>query len=161
QLKSNYKCNFEFLQDGDVFQTEGASLKVIHTPGHTEDHMSLYFAEKQILFSGDSVLGHGSAVFENLKTYMDSLKKVSSNFTIGQIYPSHGHIIEDGKAKIQEYIDHRNLREQQIVELLERFQPDRSVTAMDLVEKIYEGYPKDLYPAAEGSVLLHLHKLLE
>lgn len=81
------------LSDGQEFSNDdGLTIRVIHTPGHTTDHCVLMVKETNELFSGDCILGEGTAVFEDLYEYIKSLKHIiDENPTV--IYPGHGNII--------------------------------------------------------------------
>jgi ribonuclease/clavin/mitogillin len=152
--------NIQGFEDGDVFETEGATLKAVHSPGHTTDHMAFHLVEEDALFTGDNVLGHGTAVFEDLSAYMASLQKMASVFS-GRAYPGHGGVIDDGKAKVLEYIEHRKKREVEVMDVLGQKRADGvdEIGSMDLVKVIYKAYPEHLHQPAEGNLLHVLHKL--
>lgn len=108
------------LRPSQVFSLDAStSLEVLHTPGHTTDSISLFVSSEQILFTADTVLGHGTAVFEDLGAYMASLvaceRRLEGEGTV-QIYPGHGEVIKDGRGKIREYRAHRQQREDQVLE---------------------------------------------
>lgn len=145
------------LGNGQKFEIEGATLEVVHTPGHTTDHVIVVCHEENAVFSGDCMLGEGYTVFENLYDYIKSLRLIQSfNPTI--IYPGHGNIINDPMARITEYIDHRNERESQIMAVFKQH-PDDKFCEMDLVKQIYKSTPESLWPAAAINVNHHLQKL--
>jgi endoribonuclease LACTB2 len=152
------------ISDGQQFQVEGASLTAIHTPGHTVDHMVFLLAEEDALFTADNVLGHGTAVFEDLGAYLASLDKMRRLFR-GRAYPGHGAVIEDGPGRIAEYIGHRQQREEQVMDSLKSAPTGDSVNAedgwtpMELVKVIYADVPEALHVPAAGNVIHILRKL--
>jgi len=150
---------YSFVDDGHVFRTTGATLKVIHTPGHTTDHMILVLEEENAILSGDCILGEGTTVFEDLHTYMQSLTMLL-NMKPSKIYPGHGPVIEDPVERIQQYIDHRNERERQILSFLSS-RADETASSMDIVNGIYVGISAAVKLGAVGNVKHHLSKLLK
>lgn len=64
------------LKHGDLIGGggEGRKLRVLHTPGHTDDHISLFCEATGRLWCGDNMLGWGSTTFERLGPYMKSLR---------------------------------------------------------------------------------------
>ncbi len=76
------------IHDRQIFETEGAKLRAFHCPGHTTDHMAFILEEENAMFTGDNVLGHGTAVFEDLAVYLNSLSRMREQFQ-GRAYPGH------------------------------------------------------------------------
>ena len=135
------------------------TLQVLHCPGHTADSISLLFAADRALFTGDTVLGQGTAVFEDLYEYLASLHSMyDARDKYDALYPSHGPVLPDGAQTVRTYIDHRLERESQILEVLSTTPPEGSWTTWTIVSKVYEGYPESLLEAAARGIMLHLKK---
>ncbi len=156
---SDGNCEWHSISDGQTFSIEGATLRAFHCPGHTTDHMAFVLDEENAMFTADNVLGQGTAVFEDLATYMKSLENMEKQFT-GRAYPGHGPVVEDGPAKIGEYIKHRKQREQQVLNVL-AIEAEDGWTSMDIVKVIYKDYPQNLWEPAERGVIQILDKLNE
>lgn len=104
-----------------------------------------------------SLLGEGTAVFEDLHTYMESLHKILQ-LQPSVIYPGHGNVIENPIERITYYIKHRNERESQIIDIFTK-NPTDNFEAIDIVKQMYVDTPKNLWPAATVNVIQHLNKL--
>lgn len=147
------------LKDGDYIRTEGATLKIHHAPGHTEDHVIAWLEEEKAVFSGDCVLGEGTAVFENLKKLICSLEQILQ-LNPSLIYPGHGPVVEDAEARVKTYIEHRKSREKFILEAIPKTDTE-AIGIRDIVVKVYKGIPEHLHGAAAVNVGHHLEKLIE
>lgn len=91
------------IVNGQLFQTQGATLRAVLTPGHSVDHMCFLLEKENVLFTGDNVLGHGYSVAEDLETYTFSLRLMASlKCAIG--YPGHGQAISNLSQTIAKYL---------------------------------------------------------
>ncbi len=148
----------EDLRDGEKVEGDGVTLLPVYTPGHASDHLCYYLVEERALFTGDVVLAGSTTVIPagdgDLLDYMSSLERLLG-LDVRRIYPAHGPVIEDGPGRIREYIEHRLMRERQILEAL----GDGLVTIPTMVERIYADVPQNLHRVAAQSVESHLKKL--
>jgi len=146
------------VADSDVLSLDGVKLQVIHTPGHSPGHICIYMKEEGVLFSGDHVLGMGTTAMRppqgDMALYIESLRKLLA-YDIGMICPGHGPLIREARRKLEELIQHRLEREEQVIAGLRQ----GKATARELVAEIYPELDLRLYEAAEGQVLAHLIKL--
>lgn len=144
--------------DGEIIEGTEWGLEVLHTPGHASDHLSFFLEEERVLFTGDCVLSGSTSVINppdgDLAAYMTSLERIRKR-RLARICPGHGDVIEDPKALVTEYIEHRRLRETQILEALR----EGPAKIAELVPRIYADVPEALHSMAARSVLAHLFKL--
>ena len=84
------------LKDGDDIDLGDASLRVIHTPGHTPGSICLYDPDSKVLFTGDTVFEGGSfgrtdigGDEEQMITSLEKLTKVDA----AALYPGHGGVV--------------------------------------------------------------------
>jgi glyoxylase-like metal-dependent hydrolase (beta-lactamase superfamily II) len=145
--------------DNDRISFGGGELNVLHTPGHESGHCCFYESGDKVLFSGDNILGYGTAVIHppdgNMTDYLKSLERLLG-FDISLILPGHGPLIGKPEAKIKEYIKHRLEREQQVIAALRQGHE----TIGDITQSIYIDVPAALQRVAEFSVQAHLEKLV-
>jgi glyoxylase-like metal-dependent hydrolase (beta-lactamase superfamily II) len=141
------------LEDGASF----GGLTALATPGHAVDHF-VFFTGDEVCFSGDLVLGWGSTYVPpdggSLAVYMDSLRLLRDRAP-SLICPGHGPWITDPEAKINEYINHRESRENGILRALEHGERSR----MALLNIVWADVPEVLRPAAAVVLEAHLQKL--
>jgi len=149
------------LGEGLEARAGDAMLETVHTPGHATDHVCFWHGASRSLFVGD-MMAIGTTVAiparrgGHLRSYLTSLERLAE-LEARRAFPGHGRIIDEPNRLIADYLEHRRLRERQVVSLLERGirEPD------DLVARIYPGVPEAIRPAALETIEAHLVKIGE
>ncbi|UZK70373.1 MBL fold metallo-hydrolase [Sphingomonas sp. S1-29] len=143
------------LADGEAIVGGGWTLEAVATPGHTSNHLAFALPETGALFSGDHVMGWSTTIVSppdgDMAAYMASLDKLMQRED-RIYYPGHGEAIENPRRLVRGLLGHRKQREGQILRLLNAGTGE--VPAM--VERMYAGIDRRMWPAAERSVLAHL-----
>jgi glyoxylase-like metal-dependent hydrolase (beta-lactamase superfamily II) len=143
------------LADGEAVQGPGWTLRAVHTPGHTSNHLCFALEEEAALFSGDHVMGWSTTVVAppdgDMAAYMASLGKLMGR-SDARYYPTHGAPVDEPRRLVKGMIAHRRQRETQILAQLQG--GPRAIPAM--VEQMYAAVDPRLWGAAGRSVLAHL-----
>jgi glyoxylase-like metal-dependent hydrolase (beta-lactamase superfamily II) len=143
------------LGDGERIAAHGWALTAVATPGHTSNHLCYALDGTGALFCGDHVMGWATSVVAppdgDMADYLGSLAKLLAR---GDriLYPAHGPAIEDPRARLEELVAHRRMRERQILDRLA--EGEGKIPAM--VAALYVGLDPRLFAAAGRSVLAHL-----
>lgn len=130
--------NQQNITDQQIFQVDGATIRAIHVPGHSTDHVCFILEEEKAMFTGDNILGHGTSAVEDLGIYMASLRIMQAeNCIMG--YSAHGVPITNLPAKITGELNQKMRREKQVIQALGRVRVrgGKSATVTDLVTEIY------------------------
>ena len=148
------------LQDGErLVLGPGATLEVIHTPGHASNHLCYLLLEEDLLFTGDHVM-QGSTVVINppdgdMSAYLASLQSLQTR-GLQWLAPGHGFLVAQPNAVLQGLVAHRLRRESKVLQAL---QAVREGTVDDLLPRVYDDVPAALHAMARRSLLAHLIKL--
>ncbi len=145
------------IEEGKTIELDGGvHVQVLATPGHSVDSVCYYIEEEGVLFSGDTLLGSSTTTVHDLGTYRKSLARLLELPNLKVICPGHGALVNDPRERLQMYINHRNMRETQILQALEG---NGVMTSWDIMLKLYPDIDKRLRRAAENNVKVHLRQL--
>lgn len=149
------------IADDERIPAGDGTLRAVHTPGHAPDHLCFFDETSGTLFSADLVVPGSTVVIPasrggSLSRYLASLRRVQA-LAPARMLPAHGEAVDDPQAILQEYLDHRQRREDQIVAALR----SGARRPEDIVDRLYDGLAPTLRPMARESVAAHLVKLGE
>jgi glyoxylase-like metal-dependent hydrolase (beta-lactamase superfamily II) len=149
------------VDDGEVAAMgPGWTMRAVHTPGHTSNHMCYALEEESALFTGDHVMGWSTTVVSppdgDMRAYIESLRKVIARDD-ASLWPTHGAPVTSPRPFLQAFLDHRLEREAQVLAAVRSGLSD--IEAM--VKQMYADVREELHKPAARSVLSHLIKLVD
>jgi glyoxylase-like metal-dependent hydrolase (beta-lactamase superfamily II) len=149
------------VENGNVLRLAKRDWFVLHTPGHTEDHICLHDPELGIFLGGDHVLPsitpHISGISSSrdpLASFFYSLDRVAEINGIKHALPAHGHPFSDLKARTEAIKRHHYERLEKIVEISRELGP---ASVEDISKKLFQ--PRSWGAMAESETYAHLEHL--
>ena len=154
-----------WMDDLVPVECDGYSLLPIFTPGHAPGHVALVESRSRLLLAGDMISGFGSVgIFPpdgSVAAYIESLRRMLTMHDeqpFSAILPGHGPVIPGVREKIEQYIEHRLAREEEIATDLGKAGPS---TIDELLPMVYPDVLPHLTFAARATLTMHLKKLVE
>ncbi|TXT54459.1 MAG: putative Hydroxyacylglutathione hydrolase [Promethearchaeota archaeon] len=162
-ISFDYKVD-KIIQSDSKLHIGGKIWKIIPSPGHTSDHISLYNEDTGILFSGDNILRSITTWLgppeSNIKQYITSLQEIKGLSNLRMIFPAHGSPIMEPKKRIEEIISHRKKRTNQLLKIIQ-FSGSEGITPKKILQMLYPGESGFFHRMARGWVSLTLNMLEE
>ena len=91
------------VENNQIWKSDNFEAKIIHIPGHTTGHISFYFFNEKLIFTGDTLFSLGCGkIFEG--TYQEmftSLNKIKSLPEDTKIYCGHEYTLQNSKFCIK------------------------------------------------------------
>lgn len=157
----SHRLGSDGLATGEVIDSSGCELRVIATPGHTDDSVCLQVPADNVVLTGDTVLGRGTAVIADdgsLGDYLDSLQRLralTEATGLSALLPGHGPLLGDPSGVLHFYLTHRAERLDEVRAAVGA--GDRSPA--EIVARVYAEVDRALWPFAESSVRAQLRYL--
>jgi glyoxylase-like metal-dependent hydrolase (beta-lactamase superfamily II) len=114
---------------GDVVETGALRFRVLHTPGHSVDHVCLFEPERGWLFTGDLFLAERLRYLrsdEELDRLISSVEAAAATGAT-EVFCAHRGLVRGGVEALRRKADHlRSLRDR-VLELLDEGLPEREI----------------------------------
>ena len=147
--------------DEEILTIGGTEWVVVHTPGHTGDHICLFDPVEGTLLSGDHVLPtitpHISGLTpraDALAQFFDALRRVAAIEGVRTVLPAHGLPFSDLAGRVDEIIEHHHDR----LELLAGLGDELGeAPVVEYSHRLFR--PRSWGPMADSETYAHLEHL--
>jgi glyoxylase-like metal-dependent hydrolase (beta-lactamase superfamily II) len=156
-------CDWDLVPDRTLVDREtipagDMTINVHTTPGHCANHLAFGVVGRDLLFSGDHVMGWNSTLVSvpdgSMADYLASLDKLIA-LPYRRYLPAHGDRIADGPAHAAALRAHRQMRNQQVLDAVDA--GARTIGAV--VRAIYPNQPTKVRMAARMTIMAHVEYL--
>lgn len=151
------------LAHGERVELDGPErqrLGAVHTPGHAPGHLCFLEPASRTLIAGDMVAGVGTILVDpvdgDMQQYLASLQELDA-LDLAQLLPAHGLPIDEPRARLRFYVQHRLLREGKIADALAGL--GREASLEELIPIAYADTAPAAWPYARLAAEAHLVKL--
>lgn len=103
-----YPASSQGVAVGNMVETEHHRFEIIHTPGHSPDHICLYAPDKGWIFTGDAYIGGLDRALRQdyeVRYIIESLKKIAQ-LDPGLLFPGSGSVRKQPRKEILLKIDY-------------------------------------------------------
>ncbi|MBN1882872.1 MAG: MBL fold metallo-hydrolase [Deltaproteobacteria bacterium] len=144
------------IREGDIVNLGRYSFEVIHTPGHSPGHISLYDASSGVLYGGD-IVGDITAWYTpssgGVTGYLESLDKVEKR-SPRILMPSHGQIPDSPQGVIDNVRMRLLAREKKVLDILTGVR----LSLRDLTDRMFQNEMVRFFPGT-GITMSHVQRL--
>ena len=137
-----YPAPFQASRLGDRVETENHRFEVIHTPGHSADHICLYEATKGWIFTGDAYIGGRDRALRrdyDIWQIIASLKEIAGRDP-NVLFPGSGHVRMRPKKEILQKIEYLDELGERILTLHEKGLSNRKIRKLLLGREMRVAY---------------------
>lgn len=143
------------LNGSEVFGGPEVNVRILLTPGHTSDSISILVLPDGVLLTGDTFLGGTSTMIDHpdgdMESYLNSLNlliDVAGEHHSSWLLPGHGAPAGDPAQALRQYQEHRHSRIKEVAAEIASGRYDDDA----IVDAIYPGITEVLRPAAVQNV---------
>jgi glyoxylase-like metal-dependent hydrolase (beta-lactamase superfamily II) len=150
------------ISSEDTIEINGENWEIFSSPGHSGEHITLFNRNRGILFSGDNVMKSINVWLgppkSDIDEYENSLKQMFELPGLKIILPAHGSPILNPYERLNEIIEWRKKRTDDVVNILKDSLPC-GVSIKGILDKLYPGESRMKKEFAGGWIELTLQKL--
>lgn len=151
------------IEENTKIMINGEEWDIFHSPGHSDDHITLYNSGTGVLFSGDNIMRSINVWLgpprSDLDMYDSSLERVLSLKKLVLILPAHGSPVTEPKKRVEEILTWRKKRVNDVLGIIESAGA-QGVSIRDILSSLYPGESKVKHDFARGWVELTVGRLL-